>query len=298
MRSRRGLRLAGCGWPRERGLRLGVGHNFLFSEPTNGCGAICSSGVLGRIDDVIITWHRPLPQAVHGPFDTWMLRDPRNILIEIGSHSVAHMLDLVGEPEEVRGSSFEPHGSAHRPEVLSPLAGERDARAKRRSSCASPLFLGLPNTRFMCAVRWLPPRWTLSATPIRSHEHRPSDPDFENYSMLVSQAKSLKRQARRTLRNYVESKLHLRARGNPYGESIARAMDAFYDPRCLPLDARIDGHTGATVIRLCEAMGALADLPPEDVAPRVRPLRPVPLNRRASLYWAARALSARNWSGS
>jgi hypothetical protein len=93
------------------------------------------------------------------------------------------------------------------------------------------------------------------------HEHRPSDPDFENYAILASQAKSLKRQARRTLRNYVESKLKLRARGNPYGESIARAMDAFYDPRGLPLDARIDGHTGATVIRLCEAMGALADLP-------------------------------------
>jgi nucleoside-diphosphate-sugar epimerase len=70
----------------------------------------------------------------------------------------------------------------------------------------------------------------------------------------------------------VESKLKLRARGNPYGESIARAMDAFYDPRGLPLDARIDGHTGATVIRLCEAMGALADLPREDLASSATPI--------------------------
>ena len=58
--------------------------------------------------------------------------------------------------------------------------------------------------------------------------YRPTDPDFENYAMVVSRAKSLKAQARRTLRKYVLSKLHLEKRGTPYGESIARAMDAFY----------------------------------------------------------------------
>ncbi len=42
----------------ERGVRLGVGHNFLFSEPYEQLRRDLRSGVLGRIDDVMITWHR------------------------------------------------------------------------------------------------------------------------------------------------------------------------------------------------------------------------------------------------
>ena len=37
-----------------------------------------------------------------GPFDLWMLREPGNILLEIGPHLVAHLLDLVG-PTEILG---------------------------------------------------------------------------------------------------------------------------------------------------------------------------------------------------
>jgi len=50
----------------ERGLRLGVGHNFLFAEPYEQLRRDLRAGVLGRIDNVRITWHKPLPQAVHG----------------------------------------------------------------------------------------------------------------------------------------------------------------------------------------------------------------------------------------
>jgi nucleoside-diphosphate-sugar epimerase len=89
-------------------------------------------------------------------------------------------------------------------------------------------------------------------------EHRPEDPDFENYSMLVSRAKSLKQQALRTLAKYVKAKLPLGERGNPYGASIARAMDAFYAPG--PLDERVEGRFGARVIRVCEKLGELAEL--------------------------------------
>ncbi len=94
-------------------------------------------------------------------------------------------------------------------------------------------------------------------------EHRPCDPDFESYAMIVSRAKSLKRQARRNLWKYVLSKMHLCARGSPYGASIARAMDAFYGP--LNLDERVDGRTGAKVIRICEKLGELANLPAEEL---------------------------------
>jgi nucleoside-diphosphate-sugar epimerase/predicted dehydrogenase len=249
----------------ERDLRLGVGHNFLFSAPYESLRHHLHSGILGRPLDVTITWHKPLPQVVHGPFDTWMLRDPRNILMEIGSHSVAHMLDLVGEPAEMR---------VHPSDPVDLPTGRRFYRRWQIDAVVRQAAVQL---RFSFAPGFSEStihfRGSLAAATVDFERntctidrHRPTDPDFDNYSMLVNKAKSLKRQARHTLWNYVASKLHLRARGNPYGESIARVMDAFYNPRGLPLDVRIDGQTGGKVIRLCEQMAALANIPGEKTA--------------------------------
>jgi predicted dehydrogenase/nucleoside-diphosphate-sugar epimerase len=261
----------------ERGLRVGVGHNFLFADNYEQLRHNVKSGVLGLIDDVVITWHRPLPQAAHGPFDTWMLRNPRNILIEVGSHSVAHMLDLVGEPEEleVRASNFVelPTGTQfYRRWQVNGLKG-RTAVELRFSFVPgfSEYTIHVRGSLASATVDFDRNTYTLD-------EHRASDPDFENYAMLVHRAKSLKKQARQTLSKYLKAKLHLGERGNPYGASIARAMDAFYGSS--PLDGRVDGRMGARVIRLCEKLGTLANLPPKQtelksstpiVAPTVAP---------------------------
>ena len=77
------------------------GTTSCFRGPGSNCGATSASGILGRVDQITITWNRFLPQSASGPFDIWMLRDPRNIMLETGSHLVAHMLDLVGEPDEM-----------------------------------------------------------------------------------------------------------------------------------------------------------------------------------------------------
>jgi predicted dehydrogenase/nucleoside-diphosphate-sugar epimerase len=243
----------------EHGLRLGVGHNFLFAEIYERLREDVKSGVLGLIDDVTIMWHKPLPKAAHGPFDAWMLRDPRNILTEVGSHSVAHMLDLVGEPEEfeVRASNAiqlpteEPFyrrwrvtGLKGRTAVelrFSFVPGFEEYTIHVRGSLASATADFERNTYLLDL-------------------HRASDPDFANHSIVVSRAKSLRKQARRTLWNYIKAKLKLGKRGNPYGASIARAMDAFYSS--LPLDERVDGRFGARVVRVCERlMAAAANLP-------------------------------------
>ena len=246
----------------ERGLRLGVGHNFLFAEPYEQLRRDVRGGVLGRIDDVRITWLRALPQALHGPFDACMLRDPRNVLIETGPHLVAPMLDLVGEPEEmeVRASN-----------AIELPTGRKfyrrwQANALQGRTAVELRFSFVPAFgEFTIHVRG-----SLAAATVdferntyTLEEHRPCDPDFDSYEMNVSQAKSLKRQARRNLWRYALSKMHLCARGNPYGASIARAMDAFYDP--LILDERVDGRTGAKVIGICEELGELAHLPAEEI---------------------------------
>jgi len=242
---------------KERGLRLGVGHNFLFAENYERLRQDVRSGVLGLIDDVTITWHRPLPQAIHGPFDAWMLRDPRNILIEVGSHSAAHMLDLVGEPEE-----FEARPS-HATELPTGVKFYRhwQVNALHGRTAVELRFSFVPGfSEYTIHVRG-----SLSSATVDFErntytldEHRAADPDFENYGIVVDRAKNLKRQARRTLATYIKAKLKLGERGNPYGASIARAIDAFYG--ALPLDERVSGRMGARVIRMCEKLGERAHL--------------------------------------
>jgi predicted dehydrogenase/nucleoside-diphosphate-sugar epimerase len=240
----------------ERGRRVGVSHNFLFAEVYEQLRRDVKSGALGLIDDVTITWHKPLPQAVHGPFDTWMLREPQNIMIEVGSHSVAHLLDLVGEPEEsaVRASNGTELSTGKQ------FYRRWQVNASKGRTAIELRFSFVPGfSEYTIHVRG-----SLAAATVDFErntytidEHRPSDPDFENYAMVLSRAKSLKKQARQTLGSYIKSKLKLNKRGNPYGASIARAMDAFYSP--IALDERVDGRMGARVIEICARLGELAN---------------------------------------
>jgi nucleoside-diphosphate-sugar epimerase/predicted dehydrogenase len=270
-----------------KGLRLGVGHNFLFAENYERLRQDVKRGVLGLIDDVAITWHRPLPQAIHGPFDAWMLRDPRNILIEVGSHSVAHMLDLVGEPEafEVQPSNVTelPTGVRfYRRWQVNALLGRTAIELR---------FSFVPGfSEYTIHVRGSLASGTadFERNTYTLDENRPSDRDFENYSMILSRAKSLKRQAQRTLAAYIKTKLKIGKRGNPYGASIARAMDAFYGAP--PLDERVHGRMGARVIRLCERLGAQARLP--DKAPETPALKGHDFSRANAIPDNAEALAA------
>ena len=47
---------------------------------------------------------------------------------------------------------------------------------------------------------------------------------------------------------YLRTKLDLGARGNPYGATIAKAMDAFYAAPGAALNKRVRAQTGAKVI--------------------------------------------------
>ncbi|MBV8436647.1 MAG: NAD-dependent epimerase/dehydratase family protein [Silvibacterium sp.] len=246
----------------ERGLRLGVGHNFLFSRPYERLRRDLRSGVLGQIDHVTITWHRPLPPVLHGPFNIWMLREPANILLEIGSHSAAHLLDLVGKPEEM-------HVHASNPVDLP--TGQRFYRrwqvnALKDRTAVELRFSFVPGfSEYSIQVRG-----SLAAATVDFErntysllQHTPNDPDFDVYHMVRNQAKSLKQQARQTLSTFFRGKLKMGRGGNPYAMSITGAMDAFYAPGDGPLDERVDDRMGADVIRLCEQMSAAANLPRE-----------------------------------
>ena len=274
----------------ERGLRVGVGHNFLFSEQYEQLRADVRSGVLGTIDNITITWHRPLPPTLFGPFDIWMLRDPRNILLEIGSHSAAHMLDLAGEPETMQVHPSNPMvlptgRTFYRRWQVNAFTGRTAVELR---------FSFVPGfSEYSIHVRGSLASGTVDfeRSTYTRQQHSPSDPDFDTHGIVTRQARSLKQQANRTLLRYFRSKLDLGARGTPYGATIASAMDAFYVAPGVALDERVDARTGAKVIRLCEEMGALANLPPEELG------RPLPAPLKSSLPPRVLVLGATGFIG-
>ena len=84
------------------GRRIAVKHNFLFSRPFNALHELLARGELGPLKSVHIVWKKPLAQATFGPWNLWMLREPGNMLFEIGSHSLSELLAVVPDPKVVR----------------------------------------------------------------------------------------------------------------------------------------------------------------------------------------------------
>lgn len=258
-----------------RGVKVGVSHNFLFSTPWERLRRDVESGLLGPIDSIRIEWNRFLPQSVYGPFDTWMLRDPRNIALEIGAHVLSFADDLLGEPEllSVRATDALtlPTGVPfYRRWQIDATKGRTSIEARMRFI---PAF-----AEFSVHVRGALAAATadLERNTYTLHRHLPKDMDFENCARVTEEARGAIRQARRTLGSYIRSKLHLEKRGTPYAESIGRAMDAFYSSlgSSQEPDTRIAAATGARIIRLCERVGREANLPTVEAASSAPAPRP------------------------
>jgi len=80
---------------KEKGVSLAVNHNFVFSRPFNRLKTVLESGELGPLKSIRIVWKKILPQISSGPWNLWMLREPGNILLESGSHSLSELLAVV-----------------------------------------------------------------------------------------------------------------------------------------------------------------------------------------------------------
>lgn len=81
------------------GKVLAAGHNFLGLPSHERLKTMLQAGDLGRISSVQINWSLPLTPLRSGPFGLWLLREPRNLLLELGPHLYAFAVDLLGAPE-------------------------------------------------------------------------------------------------------------------------------------------------------------------------------------------------------
>ena len=88
--------------------RIALCHNFLGLPSYTKLKGLIDEGSIGRIDAVEVNWRFPLPVLRSGPYGLWMLREPRNLLFEIGPHLFAFAADLAGELTDIQVSLGKP----------------------------------------------------------------------------------------------------------------------------------------------------------------------------------------------
>ena len=244
---------------RSASTTISCSHQFMRA-----CKNDLTAGKLGRPDHLRITWNRGLDQLQFGPYNLWMLRDPRNIILEIGSHSVASMLDLVG-PLELTSVR-----------VSNPVDLPGGCRFYRRWQVGAGTGATAVTLEFSFAPgfteQMIHIRGSLASATVdferntyTLHRHTKYGLDYDRFRMIRDEAAGLRAQARRGLGHYVLSKLKLSNQGSPYGLSIARALQSFYAQIRESTDPRLAPELGRDVVELCNKIGRRADL--ETAAP-------------------------------
>ena len=285
-------------WHEQRGLALGVGHNFLFAEPYVRLREDVRAGRLGRLDSVAVTWNRELSFVTQGPYDVWMLRDPANIMLEVGVHSVAHVWDLLGLCDEW-------HVDAANPKVLpTGITFFRRWHARTRGRRHGGRTELLVYSRRHRAHDPRPRSLRHGDGRSRAqHVHaRPPHALFDGVRPFragpAAGRSALPRRPERTSAGTCLSKLKLSRYGNAYGASIAASVAEFYR---LVRDGRADGRIAprfaAEVVAAAETIGRLGvrALRRNESWHRLRPRRPAPRAGRACSFWEEAALSGASW---
>ena len=241
----------------EKGVALGVNHNFLFSRAYDELRTRVKAGELGRIDHVRVDWHFAQPILQFGPFDSWMLAAPSNMFFETGSHIGAFVIDLIGLPEiecAVVGNPIALPGGqiVHRHWTavgqanaatavlsISMTAGQADRIMRVRGRGGSAQL------DFGRDIAW----WesTVSDNPI-----------FDSHATGEAIVRTLRPQGRKNRFRHLKSALAKRPDAAPFEESIFRSISAFYAGGVMQVDPRHSGSFGADVIRLCEAVSRVS----------------------------------------
>jgi nucleoside-diphosphate-sugar epimerase/predicted dehydrogenase len=245
----------------EKGVAVGVNHNFLFSPGYESLRAGVKSGEFGRIDHVSVNWHYALPILQFGPFDSWMVAAPANVVFEIGPHLGAFIVDLVGLPEiisAIAGNSvvlpadqtvyrqWTAIGRADAATVLLSMSltvghADRILRVRGRGGSAQ--------LDFGRDISW-------RDTIVRDN------PMFDSYETAESAGRALIDQASRDRRRRLKAALTKRPGSDAFEESIFRSISAFYAGDVMKVDPRHDARFATDVIRLCEAVTAAAQVGP------------------------------------
>jgi predicted dehydrogenase/nucleoside-diphosphate-sugar epimerase len=238
---------------RDKGLYIGVNHNFLYSSAYRRLKEAINSGTIGTLDYASFNYFLELGQIRSGPFDSWMLREPGNVIFEVGPHPISALLDLVGRPN---------HLTVAADRGVNLPGGARVPRRWRIHATVSQVAVDININLSPCFHQrtmsihglWGSATADLDANTCLIDQTTPLNFDLDRYHRSRSLAKQLNVQARETLADFALSKFKLRSRGNPYQSSIIDSVADFYSSlrEGRALDERIDGAFGRDVIVWCK----------------------------------------------
>ena len=233
---------------------VAVGHNFLGVPSYLRLKQACESGKLGRITTAEFNWRFPLAPLRSGPFNLWMLREPKNLLFELGPHLYAFAIDLFGRPQDLQLTLAKPidlpgGGSHFQSWRILARAGDVDLTFN----------LSLVETMDDRSV-------TLIGTGGIARLDYANDTlviEHENAADIIvnavnRQASRVGQHAREGIVNATRQLLSLN-RKSPYGLSFQGVLAAFYEAvrNATPVDPRISGTSAEAVIAAIEDTVAL-----------------------------------------
>jgi predicted dehydrogenase/nucleoside-diphosphate-sugar epimerase len=248
---------------RDNGLCLGVNHNFLFAGAYSRLREVLRSGELGPLDHVTFNYFFELRQIRFGPFDSWMLRAPGNVILETGPHVLSALLDLAGTPDDVSAAADR---KADLPGGAHVFRRWRVHTSVGRTAVDININVGPGFGQRTIYVRGLfgSAMVDLDADTCTVDRRTPLSVDLDRYRRSRSLARQLRSQAREALADYILSRLKLRQRGNPYQSSIVDSVASFYSGlrSDQALDSRIDGALGRDVVDWCSKIIRAANIEP------------------------------------
>ena len=259
-------RLAG-----EKRLLLGVSHNFLFTDAFERLRQILKSNLLGPIDQITFNHFYELGQIRFGPFDSWMLRDPGNVVIETGPHLISALLEIVENPQITSAVADR--------DVTLPNGARAYRRWRVRAEAGRTAIdinmnfaPGFPQRTIYLRGLLGSATVDFDANTCVIDQRTPLDLDIDRYRRSRDAGSQMQVQARKVLSNYVLGKLKISKYGAPYQDSITASSEAFYSAMRTgqALDTRIAGDRARDVIERCAAIISHADLVANPAPPPIQ----------------------------
>ena len=246
-----------CANAERQSVVAAVNHNFLFSRGYEALRNEFRSGALGRIDHIAANWHFALPLLQFGPFDSWMLAAPANILFELGTHLGAFIVDLVGLPEVASAIAANPIKLPAQQLVYRHWTAIAQAQA---TTVALSISITSGQADRLLRVRGRGGSAQLDfGRDIFWRDLTVTDnPIFDSYEVAAAAGHALDKQATRDRRRRLKSALSKGPDANPFEDSIFRSIRAFYQGGVENLDTRHSARFATDVVRLCEQVSRAA----------------------------------------